>query len=325
MRRSRDLTLLVLVWLLASVSVAQQDPCLRRIVTVNVMTQDGNLVWGLQARDFKAQLGRQSVEIVSATDDTDEHRVVIVLDASGSMSDKWKPAVTLAESLLKSTPRSAFALLTFSNQIGERVGFNQGKGAVAAKLARLENSPPSGKTALFDALHEALVLLTPPQLGDAIYVISDGGWDNRSRLTESKVKEELVASRVRLFAFVPMEPLENRGRTPEEAGGPGFLQGLNKESGGDSIFYDGYLDARTTRGAAVKLPARNPIGGVVTYAARAFGGEISEFYRLEIKLPALLDKPHSWKLEMAKPKGTKGRSLILIYPERLVPCEPPGD
>jgi len=303
MCRSRELALSLLVLQLASVSLTQQDPCLRRTIAVNVMTPDGNLVWGLQPSDFKTQLGRRSVEIVSVTDDISEHRAVIVLDASSSMTDEWKPSVAVAEFLVKSTPHTAFALLTFSDQLKERVGFDQGNGDVTAKLARLGNPPDTaGKTALLDTLHEALVLLTPPQLGDAIFVISDGE-DNHSHLTESEVRKEFLASKVRLFGFAPIEPAASRGRTPEEAGGVGLLYELTKESGGDFVVRTGLPDLK----------------------ARAFGREISEFYRLEIKLPAPLDRPHSWKLEMSEPKGTKGRPLLVIYPERLMPCEPRGD
>jgi len=324
MPRPRDVAFSLLPLLFATISVAQQDPCLTRTVPVNVMTSDGNLVWGLHASDFKAQLGRQPAEIVSVTADAGQHRAVIVLDASGSMADKWGASLALAEGLLKWTPHTAFALITFSDQIRERVGFDKGNDAVRTKLADLEKFTPGGHTGLLDALHEALVTLNAPQIGDAIYLISDGG-DNRSRLTESEIKKELRPRPPRVFGFAPMGPVAARGRTPLEVEGPGFLRALTKESGGDLILYAGQLHVSTTRDVNVPLPPKNFLGGVVTFAARAFGQEISEFYRLEIKLPAPLEKPRSWKLEVSAPKGTKGRPFIVIYPEQLMPCEPRGD
>ena len=321
MPRPRDVAFSLLPLLFATISVAQQDPCLTRTVPVNVMTSDGNLVWGLHASDFKAQLGRQPAEIVSVTADAGQHRAVIVLDASASMVDKWGPSFAVAQSLPKWTPHTAFALLTFSDQIRERVGFDKGNDAVTTKLADLEKFTPGGQTALLDALHQALALLTPLQLGDAIYVISDGE-DNHSRLSASAVGNELRASRVRLFGFILK--MVTSGRTPQEPGGPGFLQQLTSESGGDSIVY-GRGRVPSARGVDLPFFPKDRGRGIVTFAVRAFGQEISEFYRLEIKLPAPLEKPRSWKLEVSAPKGTKGRPFIVIYPEQLMPCEPRGD
>src|SRR6202050_5851279 len=67
--------------------LAQTDPCLRRIVPINVMDDRGQLVTGLTENNFMGSIHHQPVRIVSLRPDGTARRVVIVLDASGSMTD----------------------------------------------------------------------------------------------------------------------------------------------------------------------------------------------------------------------------------------------
>lgn len=89
-----------------------------------------------------------------------------------------------------------------------------------------------GKTALLDAIYMGLNEMKKATTNrKALLIISDGG-DNHSRYTENDLKRAVKESDVQIYAVGIFEPLSSRGRTPEEAGGPGLLAGLSETSGG---------------------------------------------------------------------------------------------
>jgi hypothetical protein len=74
---------------------------------------------------------------------------------------------------------------------------------------------PTGRTALFDSIDQALSLFQITQLGDAIYLVTDGE-DNKSQVSIRKLKEKLAVHGVRVFVFlVPIDGV----MTVEEAEG----------------------------------------------------------------------------------------------------------
>src|SRR5439155_2944461 len=178
----RKPALAVLLFSLVSTSAAAQgDSCLNRTVTVNVFDGTGNPVKSLGKANFRAVMHKREVGIVSASYDAGPHRIVILLDTSGSMISgaKWKAAVAVAEALVSlASPQSSFALLTFTDHVEDRIGFGHGRKEVADELAKLESTRwqeirGPRKTAVLDALWEGLSLLQPAHSGDAICLISD--------------------------------------------------------------------------------------------------------------------------------------------------------
>jgi VWFA-related protein len=89
-----------------------------------------------------------------------------------------------------------------------------------------------GRTALLDsvylAMHEMKKAKNPRK---AVLIISDGG-DNSSRYTETEIKNAVREADVQIFAIGIFESAGNRGRTPEEASGPGLLNELAEQTGG---------------------------------------------------------------------------------------------
>jgi hypothetical protein len=51
--------------------------------------------------------------------------------------------------------------------------------------------------------------------------------------------------------------------------------------------------------------------------------QMKNFYELEIELPAAVDKPRRWKLDVVDDKGRKRKDVTVIYPQELVPCTLP--
>lgn len=325
--RSFVRTLLVtglLFALLQTAAPAQETPCLKRTVMANVIANTGNLVSGLKASSFRAQFRGQPVKILSADLDTQPRRIVLLLDASGSMTapeqGRWKIALSATKDAVeKLSPQDSVALLVFGSKIDVNIDFGQTRQVILQRLSELEpgeKAIPKGqrRTALWDALLEGLKLLGSPQRGDVLYAVTDGG-DNASSAHPKEVKRALLAAGVRLFVFLP---LLLSAITPEEIEGPNTLLTLTSDTGG--ILLPDRVSpppSRITSGQEPLSPAELRTALDSVYSA------INSFYRLQIELPRPVDKLREWKLELAPlPRKTK-QQAELVYPRELLPCPAP--
>src|ERR1700691_1542012 len=110
-RARRNVMALVFVLLGARGVRAQADSCLRRSVPVNVLNDQGQIVTGLTENNFIGSMHHQSVKILSVRQDDSPRRVVIVIDASGSMTGErstWHLNLAVARNLV--TPMSSETL-----------------------------------------------------------------------------------------------------------------------------------------------------------------------------------------------------------------------
>ena len=282
---------------------AVENPCLDRAIAVSVLTNDGNPLKGLKAENFRCKVNRRPVDVLSVTYDTGPRRVVIVLDASSSARDNWKFELAIAERLVsQAEQQTSFALLTFADQVQEKASFSQGRQGVMDRLSKLKNASPKGKTALRDALIEAVHMLSPARVGDGIVVISDGG-ENRSHTKESELRRAILAAGVRVHAFLVFAALPGRMRIPEEALGRSMLNEVADTTGGVDISAMAPFD-----------PDR------AVSVARYLEQQIAEFYRLELRLPEPLEKPRKLKLEVVDPTRAKKPNLRIYCPQQLPPC-----
>jgi hypothetical protein len=300
---------------------AQEATCSQETVFANVTDPDGNPAPGLKATNFRASFRGRPVQILSASMNIEPRRIVLLLDASGSMlgpeTGKWKAALGVAKNLVeKLPPPHSIGLLVFALKIDERVDFTQNRQAILDLLNNLqagEKALPKGlrTTALWDAILEGLALLGSPQPGDAIYAITDGG-DNASITSPGKVKRALLAARVRLFALLPPLSCLGSGRTLEEIEGPDTLEDLANTTGGALV--SGCLTTLASLGGGQALePAQ------LQAALDGLYRQMIKFYTLEVELPQPVDKMRDWKLEVVGlPQRSKHMSLV--YPRKLVPC-----
>jgi Mg-chelatase subunit ChlD len=310
---------------------AQDNPCLNRTVAVNVMTEDGRLVKGLTASNFRAKLNGKPIDITSVDYDDGPHRVVILLDVSGSMTGSydrgpWPAAMAVLKSLLSSaSSQTSFAFCTFARDMEVTVQFGKGSKAVIEALQKLETtdwSPPKGPgryTALWDAISRAVDLLRPSQPGDAIFLVTDGG-ENVSKERDREVKDALVRSQARLFTFLTLELLPV-GRPLESVNGPEVLQDWARSTGGDLFYYPPRqrLSPNLVPDAELEMRAENP--KLIPEAARLLAEEMSEVFAVHIKLPEPIEKPRDLKLEIVNALGKKHPPVRIVYPHKLAPCE----
>jgi len=209
--------------------------------------------------------------------------------------------------LTRAPAQIPIALSVFSNKAENKVGFNQGRAAIAAELAVLRGGRkalPKGErgTALWDSVLDALEMFGTPHLGDVIYSITDGE-DNESKHDYRKVEQALASSGVRLFAFLP------RG----ELTGPQDLREAVAMTGGLSVTFRGII-------SPLLVLFTGPGGGSLPQPLHdALYREMAVFYRLDVELPEAVDKPRDWDLKLEAP-GKNKKGWNLVYPRELMPC-----
>lgn len=312
--------LLALSASLAFASLAQQTPCLQRTLPVTVHDSHGFRMQGLTTADFQAKYRGQPVKILSIRHDNRPHRVVILLDTSGSMRGEvagreWKMASRVAahigQSNLKNT---SFALFVFSDSVREQIDFSLDNSAVANRLLDIWSDTSyakksvRGQTALLDAILSALRLLGDSRYSESVYVISDGG-DNVSRSHLENVRNALASGGVRLH--VTLLGPESR-ISPQEAASARDLADLAAESGGLVL---GPLGLNRS-GYDLPEPQR-----------RALANQLSLMYLgmtdnnlIEIELPQSADKWRKWSLELSPATKKLYKDLLIVYPQQLSPC-----
>jgi len=298
--------------------LAQTDPCLRRIVPINVMDDRGQLVTGLTENNFMGSIHHQPVRIVSLRPDGTARRVVIVLDASGSMTDEkriWHLYLAVARDLITPIPEDTLVgLMVFSSKIEENIPLTTSKKSLQDELARLDpgaRALPKGlrQTALWDALETAASEFDKPQEGDTIYAITDGE-DNASKTSEKPLGEELLNRGIRLFTF-SVDPSAGP-KIPEEANGPASLMELIQATGGYAVRLPNYSPGGppSLLNGAGKL---TPEGELLMLQFR----QIFSFQRIEVLLPKAPVKTQDWNLKVT---GMKTKDLTLTYPQKLAGC-----
>lgn len=195
-----------------SISCLAQGPTSLSVahsINVDILDRDGNSIRSL-TKESLLKVSGKPVSITEAHYSSTPRRIVVLLDMSGSMETgnagrKWQIARDLVDELLSETPPSvSVALLTFSVHVHERFGFQSGREAIVQWLKERavheQMEKKEQRTALFDALLEALIMLKPVHDGDSIFAITDGG-DNVSQTTSKFVRSALLGSGVRLFSF----------------------------------------------------------------------------------------------------------------------------
>ncbi len=314
---------------------------MQRTVVANVLTEAGQPVADVPASSFRGTFHGKSVRVLSATRDLGPRRVVVLLDASGSMLDggaKWQLARRAVSDILNALPaKDQIALLVFAAKVDAVVGFSEGRQAIADRIAALEagrKSFPKGSrnTALLDAMLEGLSLLQPAQRGDVIYLISDGG-DNISRAKPDKVERALLATRVRLFALGLLDP-RARG-LPQGAGGPapGVVPdrpdplGSSRFPTRDELIRSSPLHdfAEDTGGALFTVEGYSFEGkrqAELNLSLRRLYSQMTQFYRLEVALTEPIDKPGRWKLKLVDDNGKEVKLWHPAYQSIFLPCNP---
>jgi hypothetical protein len=303
---------------------AQNESCLRRIVPVTVMGSAGRPIFDVVPADFQARFRGKPVKILSIVPDKRPRRIVILLDTSGSMSGeprgrKWEIARAIAAHLVDANlPNTSLALLFFSDQVHEQIGFSDGTPAIAKRLLDISANSDYvkknvlGKTALYDAVLAALHLLDAPGFSDSIYLISDGG-DNKSRSNQRDVRRALVSSGVRLHASV----LAPTNRIPEELLGLSDITEMTTATGGVVL---GPVGRKWTPANVMSFDLNQEERQALTVGLQYLYADILGNVRVELELPETPNKWGEWSLEFSREKQKQFKHTSIAYPRDLAPC-----
>ena len=299
-------------------AAGQTDPCTRRTLPLTVVDAAGRPITNLTAADFAAKFQGKPVQILGVTKDTHPLRVVILLDASGSMLDtdgKWRIALEVVGDAVAHLPADTrIALVIFDEKIVETLDFGSGRRALAQRIIDLAPGTKaiqskSRRTALWDSLLRALPVFNAHQPSDVVYLITDGG-DNVSERRPHHVELAFLGAGVRLFAFL-LIGRDALGYPMEEAG-VSTLEGLTETTGGTYTLFSG---AGVT-GFHLSEEQRKAIA----YNVQALYAQMKEFSWLDLGLPQGIDKTREWSLKFNRPSSMPFKDLRLFYPHKLIPC-----
>lgn len=343
MHRPRKLPACFCALLLATPSAfgRQGSNCSQRMAIVGIAGDHGIVPPDLTSRNFTLTYGHGLASSPKAVYSEGPRRVMVLLDASGSMRGpeakrhpKWEIAHAGARSLLTSLPvGSAAGLMTFAGRVEMPVPLSADH-----RLAEewLDNNTADqavsvkGRTAMYGAIEAAEKQLEPTQPGDAIYIITDAG-ENASKVRGSDVEKSLVAAGIRLFAFL----LVSSGpRTEEETEGTTELQHLVDGSGGftqvvwpkDAGLEQGITQGTPAYARTMQHPADSGLAfdnfteEQIQLHANLLNRWISAFYILTFETPEGKVKPKHIDVEVIDSQRHTRKDLTLAYSRTLAPC-----
>ena len=200
------------------------------LVNVTVTDPHDRLVTGLEADNFRVFENNVEQEIWYFSSEDVPISVGVIFDLSGSMVNKIGKAKEAALQFFKTAnPQDEFFLVSFNDRAEVMSNFTTSVEDLQSSLFR---SSPKGRTALFDGIYLGLSeMKTARNAKRALLVISDGG-DNHSRYGESDIKRLVREADTQLYSVGIFDPVDYRGRTPEELNGPTLLSEVTELTGG---------------------------------------------------------------------------------------------
>lgn len=289
---------------------AQTTANCQRTIVVNVRDRQGNFVPGLSASSFRAMIQGQPADILEAKPHHTPLRVVVMMDASGSMTSskqKWDLARQLTANMLAALPSATHVgMVVFAQEVVKTIDLNHSPYQIIDQLKEL-NEPKrlvaskESHTALIDCLLKTFDLFGSPSTGDAIFVVSDGG-ENRSEASWGKAKRTLFARGARLFAIVLDDAYL---QSLEEQEGASYLRSTAEESGGVTIYNHG----------PELLSEKSLIA-----ESNVLYDEIWHYYELGLEVPRSLAKEGKLDLEVVDAAQKKAGNYRIMHPRRMSGC-----
>jgi len=201
------------------------------MLDVSVLESGGRFVSGLEATDFKVFEDERLQEIVYFASKDVPVTIGLVIDNSGSMRSKRPEIITAAMSFINaSNPNDEIFVIHFNERV--RFGLQDPASFASDPLllrSALYRMTADGKTALYDAISQAVQHLTTGKCDrKALVVVSDGG-DNASRRDLPEVLRLIQSTHAAVYTLTVYDP-NNKDQNPK------VLRRLAKISGGESFF-----------------------------------------------------------------------------------------
>jgi Ca-activated chloride channel homolog len=223
------------------------------LVPVSVCDPMNRPVTGLEREHFKIFDDHVEQTVTQFSMDDEAVAVGLVFDISGSMGPKLRLArQAVAQFFASANPDDEFFLVEFNDQPRLVTPLTGSTEEIQNQLAFAQSK---GRTALLDALALSLhELRRSTKKRKALLIISDGG-DNSSRYTQGELRRMVRERDVLIYAIGIYEPFAGRGRSAEEAAGPGLLSDLAEQTGGSH--FPAELDELPDIAAKIGMAMRN--------------------------------------------------------------------
>src|SRR5882762_544674 len=232
--RRKQIVVVLVFMLFGTRLFAQTAPCFQQSVSVNILMQD-TIYPELRAGELAAKLDKEHVKILSVLPGDPPHRVIVLLDSSGSVlssSFAWRAYLAMARNLVTNLPEGTTAtLVVFADLIDMIIPVTDDRAKLESQFKTLEagwgyfRKPRA--SALWDAMKAASDMYGEPRQGDVLYVLSDGG-DNTSHIRfkdvettfrSKPIKLQLISVRVRAPLRAEAEALQRLKNLAMETGG----------------------------------------------------------------------------------------------------------
>ena len=246
-----------------AVVFAQGPPSLRSsveltVVTATVLDHDNHLVTGLSRDAFEVYEDGEPQTITQFTHDRVPIGLGLLLDVSDSMfGQRIKDARAAVERFLLEllAPTDAFFLMSFNHTPRLLTAWGSDATAVHAALERIH---PSGGTAIYDSVLDALPIMAQRSRERAAIVIISDGADTASDTSLSALRSALLRADTFVYAVAIDSPLRQPINTRVN---PEALSEITNPSGGHTTVVrdTGELAAATAR-IAEELNSQYVIG-----------------------------------------------------------------
>jgi VWFA-related protein len=201
------------------------------VFNVTVLDKDGQAVRGLTANNFRLSEDGVEQQIKFFQPEDTPSTVGLLIDNSGSMTNKRTDVVTAATSFVNAShPEDEIFIVNFNAKpwlaLPETMAFSSDRNQLRTTLSE---TTTRGTTALYDALGLAVGhLQTGTRQRKALVVLSDGG-DNASRSSLEDVLLRAQESSATVFCIGIYDP-QQKDRNPD------VLKRIAKVTGGEAYF-----------------------------------------------------------------------------------------
>ncbi len=200
------------------------------VIPVTVTDAQHRFVLGLEKSDFTLFEDGVEQKVSQFAGEDAPISAGLLVDTSGSMSDKIELARQAVTQFLKTLDRHDEAsLLTFGNRAQVVEPLTNSMSGIEEKLAAIE---PEGLTALLDAVPLGLTQMRQARNArKALLIVSDGG-DNNSKYTTAQVKALVREADVQVYAMGVFDRFPMLALSAAEVSGPKLLAQLSEQTGG---------------------------------------------------------------------------------------------
>lgn len=197
------------------------------LIPLTVTDPMDRLVTGLEKQNFEVLEDNHPEALRTFSCDDAPVSIGVILDLSGSMSNKVVRARGAVLQFMKTAnPQDEFFVIGFNERPVLLTDYTSSVDDIEARLANLQ---AGHRTALLDAIYFGLEKMKQAKYQrKALLIVSDGG-DNNSRYTESEVRSAVKEADVQIYSIGIFDP---EAATVEERNGPMLLSDISDETGG---------------------------------------------------------------------------------------------